>query len=214
MAGESRRRKSSMSWGTHAECFAHQRERWFSICNVRTRTLNASCSPLPSFVFGVKAPPSQKSQILYDTVEIALSKMQSAKAASSADELPWLRERQWHVSFAATGSTEDKNSESRNASFTWINILQVRSPKHPQRYERYCPMNRFVLPFSQPLHLTLKGFEWLLKNRIQSVQGENKKKIKACIIHTISSISLFSSFLYPPSVLLHTVEEHLFHLQQ
>lgn len=141
---------------------------------IRTRTLNAPCLPLPSFVFGVKVPPSQKSQILYDTVEIALSKMQSAKAASSADELPWLRERQWHVSFAPTASTENKTGESRSGSFTWINILQVRSPKHPQRYEHYCPTNRFVLLFSQPLHLTLKGFEWLLKKRVQSVQGKNK----------------------------------------
>lgn len=56
--------------------------------------VNSSRSPLLSFVFGIKVAPSHKSQILYDTVEIALSRMQSAKAASSADELPWLRERQ------------------------------------------------------------------------------------------------------------------------
>lgn len=88
---------------------------------IRTSGVNSSCSPLPSFVFGIKIPPSQKSQILYDTVEIALSKMQSAKAASSADELPWLRKRQWHVSFAPTGSIENKTSASHNASSAWIN---------------------------------------------------------------------------------------------
>lgn len=47
-----------------------------------------------SLVFGFKAPAYHKSQILHDTAEIALSKMQSAKAASSADELLQLRGRQ------------------------------------------------------------------------------------------------------------------------
>lgn len=108
---------------------------------IKTSAVNSSCPPQPSFVFGVKVPPSQKSQILYDTVEIALSKMQSAKAASSADELPWLRERQWRVSFAPTGYTENKTSASHNASSTWINILQAESPKHPQRQECYCQAN-------------------------------------------------------------------------
>lgn len=120
---------------------------------IRTRVVNSSCSPLPSFVFGIKVPPSQKSQILYDTVEIALSKMQSTKAASSADELPWLRERQWHVSFAPTGSTENKTSVSHNASSTWINTLQVRSPKHPQQYE-LCSTNIMHLFYCFPNHFT------------------------------------------------------------
>lgn len=61
---------------------------------ISSSAADSSCPPLPSFVFGVKVPPSQKSQILYDRVEIALSKMQSAKAAWSADELPRLRGRQ------------------------------------------------------------------------------------------------------------------------
>lgn len=39
-------------------------------------------------------------------MEITLSKMQSAKAASSADELPWLRRRQWLVSFSPIGYDE------------------------------------------------------------------------------------------------------------
>lgn len=58
-----------------------------------------------SLVFGFKAPAYHKSQILHDTAEIALSKMQSAKAASSADELLQLRGRQWLVSSAVIGET-------------------------------------------------------------------------------------------------------------
>lgn len=61
---------------------------------IRPSAVNSPCSPPLSFVFGIKVPPCHKSQILYDIVEIALSKMQSAKAASSADELLRLRERQ------------------------------------------------------------------------------------------------------------------------
>ena len=75
---------------------------------IRPSVVNSPCSPPLSPVFGIKVPPSHKSQILYDTVEIALSKMQSAKAASSADELLWLRERQWLVSFAPIGSAESR----------------------------------------------------------------------------------------------------------
>lgn len=90
-----------MSGGRNADSFAHVRERWrtqatheISKTPNENQAVNPSRSPLLSFVFGIKVPPSHKSQILYDTVEIALSRMQSAKAASSADELPWLRERQ------------------------------------------------------------------------------------------------------------------------
>lgn len=100
---------------------------------IRTSEVNSSRSPLLSFVFAIKVLPSHKSQTLYDTVEIALSKMQSAKAASGADELPWLRERQWHVSFAPTGSTENKTSVSHNAALhppTGSTILQVKSPQN------------------------------------------------------------------------------------
>ena len=75
---------------------------------IRPSVVNSPCSPPLSFVFGIKVPPRHKSQILYDIVEIALSKMQSAKAASSADELPWLRKRQWLVSFARIGSVEGR----------------------------------------------------------------------------------------------------------
>lgn len=73
---------------------------------IRPSVVNSQCSPPLSFVFGIKVPPRHKSQILYDIVEIALSKMQSAKAASSADELLWLRKRQWLDSFAPIGSVE------------------------------------------------------------------------------------------------------------
>lgn len=66
---------------------------------IRPSVVNSPCSPPLSLVFGIKVPPRHKSQILYDIVAIALSKMQSAKAASSADELLWLRKRQWLVSF-------------------------------------------------------------------------------------------------------------------
>lgn len=75
---------------------------------IRPSMVNSPCSPPLSFVFGIKVPPRHKSQILYDIVEIALSKMQSAKAASSADELLWLRKRQWLVSFAPIGSVEGR----------------------------------------------------------------------------------------------------------
>lgn len=61
---------------------------------IRASVVNSPCSPPLSLVFGIKVPPCHKSQILYDMLEIALSKMQSAKAASSADELLWLRKRQ------------------------------------------------------------------------------------------------------------------------
>lgn len=58
--------------------------------------------------------------------------MQSAKAASSADELLWLRKRQWLVSFAPIGSIEDKHLGDLKKSqcspapskSEWINILQ------------------------------------------------------------------------------------------
>lgn len=59
-----------------------------------------------SLVFGFKAAPYHESQILDDMAEIALSKMQSAKAASSADELLQLWKRQWLVSLAVTGETQ------------------------------------------------------------------------------------------------------------
>lgn len=62
------------------------------------------CSLSLSLAFGIKAVLRHESQILYDIVEIALSKMQSAKAASSADELLWLRKRQWLVSFLLTSN--------------------------------------------------------------------------------------------------------------
>lgn len=124
MARGSRRWKSSiMSGGGNVDSFAHVRERWrtqatreISKTPNENQAVNPSRSPLLSFVFGIKVPPSHKSQILYDTVEIALSRMQSAKAASSADELPWLRERQWHVSFAPSGCTENTTGVSRRAA--------------------------------------------------------------------------------------------------
>lgn len=61
---------------------------------IRPSVVNSPCSPPLSLVFGIKVPLRHKSQILYDIVEIALSKMQSAKAVSSADELLWRRIRQ------------------------------------------------------------------------------------------------------------------------
>lgn len=73
-----------------------------------------------------------KSQILYDIVEIALSKMQSAKAASSADELLWLRKRQWLVSFAPIGSVEGREHggpgevASCILQIWWINIVECQ----------------------------------------------------------------------------------------
>lgn len=85
-----------MSGGRDAlhERWSTQATHGISKTAIRTSAGDSSCSPLLCFVFAIKVPPSHKSQILYDTVEIALSRMQSAKAASSADELPWLRERQ------------------------------------------------------------------------------------------------------------------------
>lgn len=44
-------------------------------------------SPLTPLYLEITISPLHKSQTFYDTVEIALSKMQSTKAASSADEL-------------------------------------------------------------------------------------------------------------------------------
>lgn len=61
---------------------------------IRPSVVNYPCSPPLSLVFGIKVLCRHKSQIFYDIVEIALSKMQSAKAASSADELLWFRKRQ------------------------------------------------------------------------------------------------------------------------
>lgn len=126
------------------------------------QAVNSSRSPLLSFVFGIKVPPSHKSQILYDTVEIALSRMQSAKAASSADELPWLRERQWHVSFAPSGCTENKTGVSRRAAPHLPNgstsfMLCRTYPRHGFHLLKKI----FVLLFFQALHRPLKGLCWL-----------------------------------------------------
>lgn len=93
-----------ISRGTNTDSFAHTHTEVHKPCTgrhtqdfqfaIRPSAVNSPCSPLLSFVFGIKVPPCHKSQILYDILEIALSKMQSAKAASSADELLWLRKRQ------------------------------------------------------------------------------------------------------------------------
>lgn len=158
------KRHESGMFCRRARTLEYTNHTWDFQCAVRASAVNSSCSPLPSLVLGVKVPPSQRSQILYDTVEIALSKMQSAKAASSADELPWLRERQWHVSFAPPGSSENKTSVRRNASATWIAILPVTSPKPP-----HCPTNTFVGLFSQPLPLALKD-DWKIKSKVSRLK--------------------------------------------
>lgn len=116
--------------GGRARTHTHSRE-VFSICNQspvqRTLHVRLRCP----FVFGIKVPACHKSQILYDMVEIALSKMQSAKAAWSADELPWLRERQWLVSFAPIGSIQDEHlgdlEESRRRLPPFQNMNGSRS---------------------------------------------------------------------------------------
>lgn len=95
---------SCTHWSTQA-VHRHRYTQDFQFA-IRPSVVNSPCSPPLSLVFGIKVPPRHKSQILYDIVEIALSKMQSAKAVSSADELLWLRKRQWLVSFAAIGSVE------------------------------------------------------------------------------------------------------------
>lgn len=107
-------------WSTQAR-HKHRYTQDFQFA-IRPSAVNSPCSPPLSFVFGIKVPPCHKSQILYDIVEIALSKMQSAKAASSADELLGLRKRQWLVSFALSGSIEDKHLEDLNES---QRILQI-----------------------------------------------------------------------------------------
>lgn len=76
---------------TSTNAGVHKLHMRFSICNKNQR---GELFMSAATVFGIKVPPGQKNQILYDAVEIALSKTQSAKADSSADELPWLRERQ------------------------------------------------------------------------------------------------------------------------
>lgn len=97
---------------------------------IRLSAVNSPCSPPLSFVFGIRVPPRHKSQILYDIVEIALSKMQSAKAASSADELPWLRKRQWLVSFAPIGSVEGQAPRGPEEVTTQTCILQIWMDQH------------------------------------------------------------------------------------
>lgn len=117
------------------------------------QAVNSSRSPLLSCVFGVKVPPSHKSQILYDTVEIALSRMQSAKAASSADELPWLRERQWHVSFAPSGCTENRTGVSRRAAPHPPNgSTSFMLSRMYSRHGSHLLKKIFVLLFFQALH--------------------------------------------------------------
>lgn len=97
---------------------------------IRHSVVNSPCSPPLSFVFGIKVPPRHKSQILYDIVEIALSKMQSAKAASSADELLWLRKRQWLVSFAPIGSVEGQAPRGPEGVTLQPCILQNSMDQH------------------------------------------------------------------------------------
>lgn len=90
------RNSRSANTDPHAHSEVHKRSGYtkdFQFA-IRHSVVNSSCSPPPSPVFGIKVPASHKSQILYDIVEIALSKTQSAKAASSADELQGLRKRQ------------------------------------------------------------------------------------------------------------------------
>lgn len=196
------KRHKSRMFRRGARTLEYTNHTWDFQCAIRTSAVNSSCSPLPSFVFGVKVPPSQKSQILYDTVEIALSKMQSAKAASSADELPRLRERQWHVSFAPTGSSENKTSVRHNATFTWINILQVTWPKPPQRSEHRCPTNIFVgqiyLLDNYVFPTTSPCFERRLK-KIKSKVSRLKEKKKVCAMWRTTCIILLSSCRHPPS---------------
>lgn len=126
-----------ISRGTNRDSFLHtvvhkpctaQIHTGFSICN-QTR-----CSELFMFASSVLCIWHQsshhKSQILYDIVEIALSKMQSAKAASSADELTWLSERQWLVTFAAIGSIEDKHLGNLKESQHSPGLVQVWEDQH------------------------------------------------------------------------------------
>lgn len=72
----------------------HKQHTGSSICN-KQQPEDSWWPPPPSCVFGVKVALSQRSQIPEDTAEIALSRTQPATAASSADELPQLRGRQW-----------------------------------------------------------------------------------------------------------------------
>lgn len=130
----------TLKYTRRARAGAHARTHTHALCF--QFAIRAQCGELFTFslrcpfVFGIKVPPCHKSQILYDIVEIALSKMQSAKAAWSADELPWLRERQWLDSFAPIGSIQDEHlgdlEESRlrpppPPKYEWINILRSRA---------------------------------------------------------------------------------------
>lgn len=108
---------------------------------IRPSAVNPPCSPAPSLAFGIKVPPRHESQILYDIVEIALSKMQSAKAASSADELLWLKERQWLVIFAMTGPGEGQCTESGGVTWTaeWMDwMIPLAQTKPRDKVERVC----------------------------------------------------------------------------
>lgn len=120
-------RVSFLHTKVHKPCTA-QIHTGFSICN-QTR-----CSELFNFASSVICIWNQssrhKSQILYDIVEIALSKMQSAKATSSADELMWLNKRQWLVTFAVIGSIKDKHLEALKESERSPGIVQLRENQH------------------------------------------------------------------------------------
>lgn len=166
MARGSRRWKSSiMSGGGNVGVSAHVRERWrtqatheVSKTPMRSRRSTLHVRRYCPLRSASKFRPSHKSQILYDTVEIALSRMQSAKAASSADELPRLRERQWHVSFAPSGCTKNKTGVSRPASphppdgSTSFMLSRMYS-----RHGSHLLKKIFVLLFFQALHWSLRA---------------------------------------------------------
>lgn len=111
---------------------------------IRHSVVNYPCSPPLSLVFGIKVPCRYKSQILYDIVEIALSKMQSAKAASSADELLWLRIRQWRVSFAPIGSVEGQAHRGPEEVPTQPRILQIWRDQHFWMSSWLCSMTDII----------------------------------------------------------------------
>lgn len=131
-----------VSRGTNTDSLLHSHTHWSTQAvrmhrytqdfqfAIRPCVVNSPCSPPLSFVFGIKVPPHHKSQILYDIVEIALSKMQSAKAASSADELLWLRKRQWLVSFAPIGSVEGQAPRGPVEVTMQLCILQIWMHQH------------------------------------------------------------------------------------
>lgn len=153
-------------WSTHAgHNSGYTQDFQFAI---RLSMVNSPCSPPLSLVFDIKVPPCHKSQILYDILEIALSKMQSAKAASSADELLWLRKRQWLVSFATIGSIVGKAHRGCKEVTMQACIPYIKMDQHSWKLNYVCRTTYQNANF--PLRWLCQSFLFLLESVIWSIK--------------------------------------------